>query len=886
MISRRLSSALTALSLLALVEALPTNMVASPPSTLLPPGVTSLALNVTTAVATDCRWDATDVPYALMRNDFASGGTAHVHWTTLVGLTGGLAPSLAYVQCEAFAAGAPLVLAYRSLPDSGSAPFPRLGNLWGSDNFRGHPQGLAYAAARSSLWLGSDWSVAEIAQLRALNPYTVVLTSVNACEVNDQDLPDAFYLLNITQPPSTRGRLESWPGAWRLDLTNPDVQAWQAQLMYCLVVYGGTGYGPNPGCNNVTGPPPLAFDGLFVDNVFMDNGEAVNSQDIYHNPFIPIDRATGKAMVDFNERWRSGMVNMIALFRTLMPFGILDGHAMDISDANITAQFNAISIGFTVPQMVEGFTSFSDGLANYDAWMTLPSRSPKLTMVESAVRFQLAYGYGFDPDLETLITHACANSNSVPGAPVPGIGNACTPTAPQQPGFILPQTFLLARSEYAYFRFGLGFTLMRDGYFTHELGDSWHGMDWVYDELLVENSLGRALGNATAAKVLDPNPPPIPPPIPLTQPWGLWVRTPDGSNASMADDPVERPPVAGAPDSVRVDIQGIADSSDGIDLSQLVDGFLAGGYLLSFWAKASRSSPVELNSRENGGDWHSFGLDTSIVVSSVWTQYNISFISVSSGGLQARLSWWLGKAAAGTSVWVNSPTLVGTRMHLPVLIRDFACGAVVLNGDTANHTVLLEAGLSRLAGEQAPLWQYFIDDASSSFQPVTGTWAFEDFDNGYHGATTPSQEEVRPANGFYHHWAKGAHRAAAGSSATFDLLVPVAGLYNVSLWWPAAVPARAAWSSAMLISILPPGTAPPVTVDLSKDGGDLFFPVAAAAQLSPGATLLVECPAGGGDCISDAVLVESAARYNDGSEVARVTLQPMDAIVLRRTAGC
>ena len=43
--------------------------------------------------------------------------------------------------------------------------------------------------------------------------------------------------------------------------------------------------------------------------------------------------------------------------------------------------------------------------------------------------------------------------------------------------------------------------------------------------------------------------------------------------------------------------------------------------------------------------------------------------------------------------------------------------------------------------------------------------------------------------------------------------------------------------------------------------------------------------AGGGSCIADAVRVESAARYNDGSAADNVTLQPMDAIVLRRTLG-
>ena len=254
------------------------SMVASPPSTLLPAGATTLALQLATSQPTACRWDTADVPFASMAHDFAGAGSAN-HSTQLTGLSGGLAPGVFYVQCAAFTAAPALVLSYRSLPDSGNAPFPRLGNLWGSGNYRGHPEGLAYAAKRASLWLGSDWSADEIAQLRAANAFSLVLTSINACETNDQNLPDDFYLTNITQPASTRGRLQSWPGAWRLDLTNPKVQEYQSALFYCLVAYGGTGYGPNPGCNNAT-IPPLTFDGLFVDNVFMDDGAAVNSQDM------------------------------------------------------------------------------------------------------------------------------------------------------------------------------------------------------------------------------------------------------------------------------------------------------------------------------------------------------------------------------------------------------------------------------------------------------------------------------------------------------------------------------------------------------------------------------------------------------------------------------
>jgi hypothetical protein len=54
---------------------------------------------------------------------------------------------------------------------------------------------------------------------------------------------------------------------------------------------------------------------------------------------------------------------------------------------------------------------------------------------------------------------------------------------------------------------------------------------------------------------------------------------------------------------------------------------------------------------------------------------------------------------------------------------------------------------------------------------------------------------------------------------------------------------------------------------MSTQGGDVFFPIAQNVSLVQGATLLLECPLGGGECIGDAVLVESLARWNDGSEV-------------------
>lgn len=182
-------------------------------------------------------------------------------------------------------------------------------------------------------------------------------------------------------------------------------------------------------------------------------------------------------------------------------------------------------------------------------------------------------------------------------------------------------------------------------------------------------------------------------------------------------------------------------------------------------------TPITLNSRKFGGDWHNFGLDHSMMLSTEWKQYNVTFTSTSDGSA-GKLSFFVGEAKAKTKVWINSPQLSGILPVPPVLRRDFDCGIVVLNGDETTQTVDLghssQGSLHRLHGAQAPLWQYTVDDNSTAFKGLTGEWRSQEFDSGYRTAT---QEEVRPPNGYYHHWEKGAHVAGAGSSARFDLQV-------------------------------------------------------------------------------------------------------------------
>jgi len=126
-------------------------------------------------------------------------------------------------------------------------------------------------------------------------------------------------------------------------------------------------------------------------------------------------------------------------------------------------------------------------------------RTPHVTMVESAVRLMLGYGYGFDTQ---LMRHG-------------------------EEGYIPDDTLAFAQHEYQYMRFGLALTLMHDGYYTHEIGDSWHGQDWRYDE--EGFNLGLPSTNATRVNVSG-----VPPPAPPTNmgTYKLWVNTGAGASAS------------------------------------------------------------------------------------------------------------------------------------------------------------------------------------------------------------------------------------------------------------------------------------------------------------------------------------------------------------------
>ena len=399
-----------------------------PPSTLLPAGATTVELTLHASEPTTCRYCVKRSQLLDHMTPFDDQQPSTAPHTVIRGLDPDPATiNDVYIRCTT-APDAVLHLQYRCLP-AVKPGFPRVANLWGSWRFTS--KGMAYAS-HIDLWLGASFTADQIRQLRQYNPNCLILTSINTVENND--VPDDYFLRDTTGQ-----KIEVWPGAYRLNLTRPEVAQYQAQYAYQRMLDSG-----------------LMYDGCFFDNFMMTQSWV--TQDIYGRP-VQID-ADGDGKPDdknaLDAAWRAGVFQELQEWRRLMPWALTTGHSQGYPYADVAAIFNGQGIGFYTTDVIEGKKGFYDLWDYYNAWCTVTVK-PAITSVESAVPDQIAYGYDYSPQ------------QHMPAA-----------------------TWDFAQNYYPYMRFGLAFTLMNDGYFSHELGDTDHGQDWWYDEL--DYKLGTPLG--------------------------------------------------------------------------------------------------------------------------------------------------------------------------------------------------------------------------------------------------------------------------------------------------------------------------------------------------------------------------------------------------------
>jgi Hypothetical glycosyl hydrolase family 15/Carbohydrate binding domain len=773
-----------------------------PPSTILPAGATRVELTLHSSMPTVCRYSVGEDRAFGEMTPFDTREASAVPRTVIRGLDPD--PSRVndvYIRCAADP-GAVLRLQYRSLP-AAKPGFPRTANLWGSWNFS--PKGMAYAA-KIDLWLGASFTPEQIRALRKFNPHCFVLTSINTVE--NHDVPDEYFLRDTTGK-----KIEVWPGAYRLNLTRPEVAEYQARYAYQRMIESG-----------------LMYDGCFFDNFMMT--QRWLTHDIYDRP-VQLD-ADGDGKPDdkdaFDRAWREGVFRELREWRKLMPWALTSGHSQGYPYPEIAEIFNGQGIGFFTTDVIEGKRPFYELWRYYQSWCTVAVK-PAITSVESAVPDQIAYGYDYSPQR-------------------------------QMP----PATWAFARDYYPYMRFGLAFTLMSDGYFSHELGDTMHGQDWWYDEL--DYKLGAPRGAARRIAVGNPSKRDL---IEnggfeeaLGTSWRIWMDAKSGNAATVERDTSEKH--RGAAAHIRITGKG---RPGGVEFTQS-DRSLEKGkvYDLSFWARADHPMAILATASKGSPDWDNDGLREEVRLAPRWQAVTVTFEARPTAS-DARIQFLLGGETG--EVWIDDVRLAEHGEE--VFRRDFEQGTVLLNGTHRRQSVEVGKGYARLKGEQAPRYQYILDDREDEGFQATGPWT----------DTALGTKEWHATPPYYHAWNNGCHmREGGGGEATWKLALRGPGTYTIQAWW-AAAPGATTWTKAALYEVVAGGkVVASKTLDQTQ-AGDEWHTIAEGLKLDPAEKPFVRVRGNGtGTLVADALHLFSAEKYNDGTRVERVDLEPMDGIVLRR----
>ncbi len=248
-----------------------------PPSTLLPAGAVTVDLTVHASQPTVCRYSiGKDLPFEQM-STFDTVGPIVRRPTP-----SSAASMPTRVESTMFTSAPPRIpwlpcTCNTAVCRQSKSGFPRTANLWGSWHFLSAPK---EHAARIDLWLGVHFSEEQIRWLRQLNPNCLVLTDINTVENND--VPDEYFLRD-----TTGRKIEVWPGAYRLNLTRPEVAEYQARYAYQRMIESR-----------------LMYDGCFFDN-FMTS-QSWQTHDIYDRP-VQLD-GDGDGKPDpkdaFDKAWR------------------------------------------------------------------------------------------------------------------------------------------------------------------------------------------------------------------------------------------------------------------------------------------------------------------------------------------------------------------------------------------------------------------------------------------------------------------------------------------------------------------------------------------------------------------------------------------------------
>lgn len=415
-----------------------------------------------------------------------------------------------------------------------------------------------------------------------------------------------------------------------------------------------------------------------------------------------------------------------------------------------------------------------------------------------------------------------------------------------------------AASSYQRMRFGVTSALMGNGLFDYDLRSE-SGKQWWYDEF------GAQIGDETST---------LPPHGYLGQPtgepflledalnspnllrnasfersfsrWDWYVNYGSGAAATfiLAKNPDQR-----SEQIAKINIETNHDPWS-VLLMQGEFSIEAGqSYTLSFWARSTNNQIVSVKVAQAEPPGENYGFSGTIELTDQWQQYFLTdTVDVSAD--DAELVLMLGETEG--EMWLDHITF--QQGSLGVWARTYDHGLAVVNTTWDAHTVELPNTYCKLNGSQAPLFQARVDDDEAS--PSTG-WIQREANDNQFGRTV--MEAVNVPN----------------AAITYTPELAYAGRYEVFAW----VEPSSVLSDSVPVTIQ--HAEGETTVILNQTSGNLGWHSLGQYGFDAGTGGSAVLMSGGNAKVTaDAIKWVSTERYNDGTQVNQITLQPQDGIIL------